>query len=674
MKRHFNLQLITMLLIMAMVSVGCSVKKMVKNYDQVKYEVTPEVLQVDGGKINFTIKGTYPPNYFKKRAIVEMQPVFVFSNGKEKTELKPVVHLGEKQLKKINKQKAENVKYQLKGLDEKYATVAKKEAAENSISYLKGGSFTMTGQLDYVPGMKISELFMMAKVSGKNKVVPMDIESTQVQINGPIDLPDRKVADGLITTGMRIENANDLNDFRWKTNDEGLPVDLSDYSPQMRNVLEANRMMLSNDISNRLSLSDLIMAEHNYEKQTFVTKEAKIYFAKNLYAFNLNLPENKKNNVQGQLDELKQFIGQGWPVKEVVIDGWASPEGEEAFNDGLSENRAKTAKKYLTDEIKKMSKSNPKISYKDPEKELDMKLTAHGPDWNGFLVKVDNSDLKDKKSIMNVIKSSGQDKREEEIRNMILIYPEMEKEILPPLRRSEIMIKCAEPKKSDDEIAKLSTTNPESLDVKELLYSATLTKNLKTQLNIYKSATKIYPNDWRGYNNAAYTDMKMGNVSEASTMLEKAKGIDPVNGIILNNLGVIASLEQNYEKAESYFKKSQELGISQNYNMGVLMIPKGDYQKSLDMMKGKGCDYNVGLANLLSGNTQSAAKNLECAPKTAATYYLLAIVGARTSNTVMMLNNLQKAIDKNPAYKVTAREDREFIKYFGNEEFKKLVE
>jgi len=40
----------------------------------------------------------------------------------------------------------------------------------------------------------------------------------------------------------------------------------------------------------------------------------------------------------------------------------------------------------------------------------------------------------------------------------------------------------------------------------------------------------------------------------------------------------------------------------------------------------------------------------------------------------MMYNNLQKAIDKNPAYKVTAREDREFIKYFGNEEFKKLVE
>jgi len=91
-------------------------------------------------------------------------------------------------------------------------------------------------------------------------------------------------------------------------------------------------------------------------------------------------------------------------------------------------------------------------------------------------------------------------------------------------------------------------------------------------------------------------------------------------------------------------------------------------------MKGKNCDYNVGLANLLSGNAQSAAKNLECAPKTAATYYLLAIVGARTSNTVMMYNNLQKAIDKNPAYKVTAREDREFIKYFGNEEFKKLVE
>jgi len=532
----------------------------------------------------------------------------------------------------------------------------------------------MTGQIDYVPGMKISELYMMAKVSGKNKVVPQDVEFTQVQINGPINLPDRKIADGVITTGMRIESVDNLQDFRWNTNENGLPTDMNEYNPQMRDVVEANRMMLSNDISNRLSLSDLIMAEHGYEKQTFAAKEAKIYFAKNLYAFNLNLPENKKNNVQGQLDDLKNFVGQGWAIKDVVIDGWASPEGEEAFNDGLSENRAKTAKKYLTDEIKKMAKGNPNFKIKDPEKDLEMKMTAHGPDWNGFLVKVEGSNLNDKKAIMNVIKSSGQDKREEEIRNMILIYPEMEKEILPPLRRSEIVIKCIEPKKSDDEIAKLSTTNPESLDVKELLYSATLTKNLKTQLNIYKSATKIYPNDWRGYNNAAFTEMKLGNVSSASSMLEKAKSIDPVNGLILNNLGVVASLEKDYAKAESYFKKSQEMGVSQNYNLGVLMIPKGDYQKSLDMLKGKNCDYNVGLASLLSGNNQSAAKSLECAPKTAATYYLLAVVGARTSNTVMMYNNLQKAIDKNPAYKVTAREDREFIKYFENEEFKKLVE
>ena len=40
----------------------------------------------------------------------------------------------------------------------------------------------------------------------------------------------------------------------------------------------------------------------------------------------------------------------------------------------------------------------------------------------------------------------------------------------------------------------------------------------------------------------------------------------------------------------------------------------------------------------------------------------------------MMYNNLQKAIDKNGAYKVTARGDREFIKFFENEEFKKIVE
>lgn len=670
-----GLRLFSLLIATTLMLGGCGVKKMVTNYDDVSYEVTPEVLKADGNKIDFVVEGTYPPKYFKKKAVVEMVPVLVYNNGQDRVELEPMIHLGEKAAAKIQKNEAGTVKYNMAGLDDNYSTVPKKDALGNAISYKNGSPFKCSCSLPYKPEYNESELIMEARVSGKNKVVAQDMETTAVDVSAPIPMGMNKIADGVIHTGTRIESVDNLKDFRWSIDENGMPRNMDEWSHAPKSLLSNNRMMYSNDLSNRLSLGELLLAQSGYEKQTIISREANIYFAKNLHSFNMNLPENKKNNVPEKLNGITNFIAQGWAIKDIEIEGWASPEGEESFNDGLSEKRANTAKGYLVKEMKKMGKAkDAKVSFKNPEAEVDFKTTAHGPDWNGFLVKVEKSNLDDKRAVMNVIKSSGQDKREEEIRNMILIYDEMEENILPPLRRSEIKVNSYEPKKSDEEIARLSTTNPGELDVKELLYSATLTENLKTQLNIFKSATRIYPNDWRGFNNAAYAELRLGNVNEASAYLMKAKDIDPTNGIILNNIGVLASLEKDYEKAESYFKKSQERGVSQNYNLGVLMIPKGEYDKSLSLLKGKTCDYNIALAQLLSGDETAAAKNLECAPKTAATYYLLAIVGARTDNSVMMYSNLAKAVDENRAYKATAGKDREFIKYFQDDEFKAIVE
>ncbi|NCA84938.1 MAG: hypothetical protein EOM83_05100 [Clostridia bacterium] len=675
MKMKINFKLLSMVVAMSLMLGSCGVKKMITNYEKVDFEVTPEVLRTDAGKIDFTIKGTYPPKYFKKKAVVELRPVLVYNNGADRLEMEPVMHVGEKVAKKIRRAEANNVEFNFKDLNDYNKVVSTKDALDNTIPYKTGGSFAFTTSLDYLPAYNESELMMDGNVSGKNKVTKQDQEVVLVDSKSQLVLGSVKIADGVIFTGMRLEAADNLTNFRYKLDENGMPLDINSWSTAAKGGLDANRMMYSNDVGNRYGLGELLLAKSGYEKQTLVSKEASIYFAKNLYSLNWNLPENKTNNTKQQLSSLNDFIMQGWEIKEINIDGWASPEGEETFNEGLSERRANTAQQYLLGEMKTMVKKNPdKVKFKEPQNDVDWKTTAHGPDWNGFLEKVESSNIDDKRAIMNVIKSSGQDKRETEIRNMILIYDYMEEDILPPLRRSEIKVTAFEPKLSDEEIARLSTTNPNELDQKELLYAATLTNNLKTQLNIYKSATRIYPTDWRGYNNAAFAELKLGNAEEASSYLEEAKSIDPANGIILNNLGVMAALDRNYDQAEGYFKKSQELGISQDYNMGVLMIPKGEYNKSIEMLRGKTCDYNLALAQVMAGKESDAAKNLECAPKTAATYYLLAVVGARTENQTMMYSNLQKAIDENASYRATAAKDREFVKYFADAEFVRIVQ
>jgi SpoU rRNA methylase family enzyme len=131
----------------------------------------------------------------------------------------------------------------------------------------------------------------------------------------------------------------------------------------------------------------------------------------------------------------------------LILIAWASPEGEVQYNQDLSDRRAKAANNYLTEQLKKALndmakkkkiKTNSK-EYKDALQVISsyvINLTARGEDWEGFMNAVNNSNIKDKNIIMNIVNShTDLQKREQEIRNMAVIYKEIEKGILPSLRR-----------------------------------------------------------------------------------------------------------------------------------------------------------------------------------------------------------------------------------------------
>jgi tetratricopeptide (TPR) repeat protein len=414
---------------------------------------------------------------------------------------------------------------------------------------------------------------------------------------------------------------------------------------------------------------------HGYQKETIISKEAKIYYEVNKSNLNWNVPLNKVDANKAKLTELSDFIALGYKIKDINIDGWASPEGEETFNQGLSENRTKTTQGYMVDKIKGLIKAKgSKLTIKDAGKDIQYNLVHHGPDWNGFINAIQNSDIKDKNIILNVINSAGTPaKKEQEIRNMVVIYPEIEAKSLPPLRRAEIVVNCYEPKKTDEEIIQLSTSNPRGLDEKELLYSASMQKDKKTRLDIYKSAINIFPDSYKGYANAGAIEIEMNDLKAAKAHLEKAASLNPNSGEVHNNLGIVYALEGNYPKASEHFTKASQLGTDASYNLGVIDIINGEYSKALTKFGGKTCDYNVALAYIASKNYPPAEKQLTCAPKDAQTHYLMAILGSRTANTSMLFENLGKAIQLNPAYKEEAKIDREFIKYFADPNFTSLV-
>ena len=306
-------------------------------------------------------------------------------------------------------------------------------------------------------------------------------------------------------------------------------------------------------------------------------------------------------------------------------------------------------------------------------KDVNFVIDHHGPDWNGFIKELQASNMKDKDKILNVINAAGDNKKkEQEVRNMILIYPELEEKLLPPLRRAEITANLFEPRKTDEDLSRLAVSNPDQLKVEELLYAATLTNDLNTKVTIYDNAARVYPDNWKALNNAAYANILKGNNDKAANYLQKAATLAPNNGAIESNLGIVAARNGDIKKAEAQFKKAQQLGEKESYNLGVLLIPKGDYSKALSMMGDAKCTYNLGLAQLVSGNTNGAISTLGCAPQTPESSYLLAICGARSNNTKMLYDNLTKAV-ADPKLKEQARGDREFYNYMNTQDFKNIV-
>ena len=97
----------------------------------------------------------------------------------------------------------------------------------------------------------------------------------------------------------------------------------------------------------------------------------------------------------------------------------------------MSANRANAVVKAIKDQLKK-AKLN--------EKDFTFDAQGFGSDWNLFNELVQNSNIKDKDQILRVINNAGGNK-EKEIQNMKNIYPELEKDILPLIRRAEVYLK-----------------------------------------------------------------------------------------------------------------------------------------------------------------------------------------------------------------------------------------
>lgn len=351
------------------------------------------------------------------------------------------------------------------------------------------------------------------------------------------------------------------------------------------------------------------------------------------------------------LKELKE--NERLEASDVTIDAFASPEGEVDKNDRLATNRANTAKGTIERMAKRAKLDELESSY--TEKGL-------GEDWDGFRKLMQESDIEDKELIIRILETySDVNEREQEIKNLAKTYTEISKDILPKLRRSEMTLSYDVIGYSDEELTSISKTNPDSLNLEELLYAANLHGDMGDQLAVYQNAEARFTDDNRAANNIGVIYMKQGNDADAAAQFTKADNISS-DAITSNNKGIIARRNGDRKAAAEFFRNGMSAGSDAAYNLGIVNIQDGDYDRAVSNMNGAD-SFNAALATLLNGDASTAASILDRASDgdTAVAHYLRAVIAARQGDSAAVNSHLQTAIGMDASLRDRAMVDAEFL-------------
>ena len=442
----------------------------------------------------------------------------------------------------------------------------------------------------------------------------------------------------------------------------------------------ANAFLIAEGVINTAQRIDKNALRTAYVKpttiQNTITDNGDIFFMVNSDNINWSVPLNKDSHNKSAINDLTAHILKGWKIKDIEIIGWASPEGAIKYNTVLAQNRAKTTENFLKKRLASLaSQDKTNVCYKNVN-DVKFVTQGNGPDWDGLMSAISKSSIKDKDMIINTLKSQTPEQRVAQLSKYIKQYPEFENSILPSLRRSIVHVNTIEPTMNDEQITKMCTSDPKSLSCNQMMYAATLVKDLNHKEKIYITAIETYPNCAEPYCNAGVVAIKKGNIKHAKQLTHQAIEIDDLLAEAYNNLGIIAIFENNYKTAADMFDQAKKLGLNTDYNYGVVFIHNGHYDKAIKLMSkdNPNCDYNIALAQTLDKKYTLAEETIKCLEENGQTLYLQAIIASRTNDIEKSIKHLSKAIRKDSKIKKIAKEDMEFAYLHDNPDFIALTE
>ena len=331
-----------------------------------------------------------------------------------------------------------------------------------------------------------------------------------------------------------------------------------------------------------------------------------------------------------------------YTVRGSSVVAYASPEGGEEYNAKLSDQRAASAKKAWA-----------KVTGEQAPDVLEVKSV--GQDWEGFREAVENSDIEDKELILRVLSMySDPAVRESEIKNMSKVYTEINKNVFPELRRARFITELDYQNFTDEELVELSKQAIDVLDEEGLLRVASIADNASRKAELYEKAVQKYASDRARFNLAALA-LDDRRPDAAAKYLDAIKDQD---ADVLNARGVVELQRGDRKRAAEWFRKA---GTDEaRVNLGLVDLLDGNYDAAARELEGTH-GVNGAIASLLAGRLDEAEARVTC--HCARAEYVRAIIAARKGDAEGVRTHLANVEAKSKALYEQSRKDVEFAKF-----------
>lgn len=258
------------------------------------------------------------------------------------------------------------------------------------------------------------------------------------------------------------------------------------------------------------------------------------------------LPDFRRNPVElGKIQSAVEQVKNNRyaTITSIDLTGYASPEGPAELNYNLSKDRSLALKTYLQD----------KYGYKNNLFNVQWK----GEDWEGLKKLVEDSNLKDKSSLLEIITSTEKDAvKDRRIKTYAggAPYRILLDEYYPLLRRVEYRLNYTVQAFTVTQGIEILKVTPGQMSLNEMfLVANTYPKGSKEFNEVFDIAVRVFPQDPIANINAGASVLEKGDTKEAHRYLDKLSDMPQA----WNNIGVMYFMEGDFKRAGEYLNKAK---------------------------------------------------------------------------------------------------------------------